>query len=135
MLRKYDREYAIELYNKGLSYKEIAKEVGAALSTIYGLIDGMDLPRRKGKPIDEKKVEELITKGCTYAEIRRKTGATLAQIEELTKQVNSEIELLIAFSRRELPEAFPVIVHGKQYMDITDIVSNMYEIENARCKR
>lgn len=135
MPQKYDRKYAIELYNQGLSYREIAKEVGVTLSTIYSLIDAMDLPRRKDLLIDEKKIEELITKGCTSAEIRRKTGASFAQINELTNRVNSEIDLLIAFSRREPPKAFPVTVRGKQYMDITDIVSNLYEIENANCKR
>ena len=47
MARIYDKDLAIELYKQGVQYRDIAKTVGAGLSTIYQLISSRGLPIAK----------------------------------------------------------------------------------------
>jgi predicted transcriptional regulator len=95
--KKYDdealRARALELRSKGLSYREIARELGCSVFKVYQLISSYESPRSRIKQVHElaRMVDEL---GRRVSELNAKLGelehrlSQLKPLEDISKVIH-----------------------------------------------
>jgi predicted transcriptional regulator len=95
--RRYDdevlRSKALELRGRGLSYREIAKELGCSVYKVHELLSPIESPKSRIKQVIElsKKVEEL---GRAVADFESKFN----ELKSVLSEVRPSLELVKEFS-------------------------------------
>lgn len=122
MARVYDKDLAIELYKQGVQYRDIAKTVGAGLSTIYQLISSRDLPKRREKNVPAEEIIAFHNQGFSPEQIREMTGASIDRISILTADISGLDDDLqgLTYAKKKTCINEKVVVGNKVYIDVTD---------------
>ena len=80
--KKADKNVVLELYNKGMTQTQIAKEVGCSVSTVNKWINA----QAKLEEVDAGKIIALHEAGWTLANIVSETGEDLKTVRAVLKE-------------------------------------------------